>query len=88
MREITVRLDGVDPDKYADIANAIWMQMKATGCDFTVTPDEESVPDQLDKRWDEYSQVSWEEGGRRGTPQAAAASADRADIRDRADSDE
>ena len=88
MREITVHLGGVSDEQYADIVNAIWMQMRAIGCDFTVTPDGQAVPAQIDKRWDDYSQVSWEEGGRRGTPQAIAARADRIDIRDRADSGE
>ncbi len=87
MREITVSLDGVNDEQYADIVNAIWMQMKAIGCDFTVTPDGQTAPAQLDERWDEYSQVSWEKGGRRGTPQAIAAGADRPGIRDRAASD-
>ncbi|MCW3817869.1 hypothetical protein ONA91_25805 [Micromonospora sp. DR5-3] len=86
MREITIRL-GVDDDQYADVVNAIWMQMNLIGCDFTVTPDHRAVP-QLDKRWDEYSQVSWAAGGRRGTPQAIAAAADRTGTRDRAASDE
>ncbi|MEH0934230.1 hypothetical protein [Micromonospora psammae] len=88
MREITIRLGGVSEERYADIVNAIWMHMEAIGCDFTVTPDEQAVPAQLDKRWDDYSQVSWEEGGRRGTPQAIAAGADQRGICDRADSDE
>ncbi|WP_446209792.1 hypothetical protein [Micromonospora sp. IBSANI012] len=88
MREITIRLGVVSEERYADIVNAIWMQMEAIGCDFTVTPDEQAVPAQLDKRWDDYSQVSWEEGGRRGTPQAIAAGADRRGIRDRVDSGE
>ncbi|MCP3785326.1 hypothetical protein NLX85_18355 [Micromonospora sp. A3M-1-15] len=74
--------------KYADIVNAIWMQMEAIGCDFTVTPDAQAVPAHLDKRWDSYSQVSWEKGGRRGTPQSIAAGADRTGIRNRADSGE
>jgi hypothetical protein len=86
MREITVRLGGVTDERYADIVNAIWMHMRAIDCDFTVTPDAQAVPAQLDKRWDDYSQVSWEEGGRGGTPQAIAAGADRTGIRDRADS--
>ncbi|MBM0236524.1 hypothetical protein JNW88_03960 [Micromonospora sp. ATA32] len=88
MREITVGLDGVSDEQYADIVNAIWMQMNAIGCDFTVTPDRQAVPAQLDKRWDDYSQVSWEEGGRRGTPQAVAAGADQLGMLDRADSGE
>lgn len=86
MRRITIDVDGVSPARYADIVNAIWMQMNAIGCDFTVTPDERAVPSQLDKRWDEYSQVSWEEGGRRGTPQAIAAGADQPGARDGAES--
>ncbi|MGN9893392.1 hypothetical protein [Micromonospora sp. L31] len=88
MREITVRLGGVSDEQYADIVNAIWMQMNAIGCDFTVTPDRQAVPARLDKRWDEYSQVSWEAGGRRGTPQAIAAGADRTGIQDGAGSGE
>ncbi|MGY0002489.1 hypothetical protein [Micromonospora sp. I033] len=88
MREIKVRLDGVTEEQYADIVNAIWMQMKAIGCDFTVTPDKHAVPAQLDKRWDEYSNVSWQAGGRRGTPQAIAAGVGRSGIKKRADADE
>lgn len=38
MRRITIDVDGVSPARYADIVNAIWMQMNAIGCDFTVTP--------------------------------------------------
>ncbi|SCL50719.1 hypothetical protein [Micromonospora chersina] len=87
MREITVRVDGVSEERYADIVNAIWMQMNAIGFDFTVTPDDQAVPAQIDKRWDEYSQVSWSNGGRRGTPQAIAAGADQTGIH-RADSRE
>jgi hypothetical protein len=88
MREITVRFGGVSKEQYADIVNAIWMQMQAIGCDFTVTPDERAVPAQLDKRWDGYSQVSWKAGARRGTPQAVVAGADLVNIRDRIDSGE
>ncbi|MFI7250346.1 hypothetical protein [Micromonospora chalcea] len=72
MRKITVELD-VDANQYADIVNAIWMQMMAIGCDFAVVPDGRAVSDELDERWDSYSKVSWKSGGRRGTPQAAAA---------------
>jgi hypothetical protein len=77
MREITVRFGDVSSDQYADIVNAIWMQMNLVGCDFTVTPDGQAVATELDRRWDDYSRVSWEAGGRRGTPQAVAASAAR-----------
>ncbi|MFE9203407.1 hypothetical protein [Micromonospora sp. NPDC007230] len=78
----------MDDDQYADIVNAIWMQMNLIGCDFTVTPDHRAAPAQLDKRWDEYSQVSWAAGSGRGTSQAIAAGADRTGTRDRAASDE
>ncbi|MGC4862310.1 hypothetical protein [Micromonospora sp. DT41] len=87
MREIKICFDCDDADRYADIVNAIWAQMNATGCDFTVTPDELAVAHDLDKRWDDYSQVSWKDGGRRGTPQAIAGGSDRADARDDAKSD-
>lgn len=73
MREIIVRLNGVDHEQYAHIVNAIWMQMRAIDCDFTVTPDAQADPAEIDMRWDEYSRVSWEAGGRHGTPQAVAA---------------
>ncbi|MET7373451.1 hypothetical protein [Micromonospora arida] len=74
MREFTVRLDGVpDEQRYADIVNAVWMQMQAIGCDFTVVPDDQADATAMDKRWDQYSQVSWKAGGRHGTPQAVAA---------------
>ncbi|MEU7957502.1 hypothetical protein [Micromonospora humida] len=61
------------PKKYADIVNAVWMQLQAIGCDFTVTPDEHGDAAVLDARWDSYSQVSWTAGSRGGTPQAKAA---------------
>ncbi|WP_405089355.1 hypothetical protein OG767_16445 [Micromonospora sp. NBC_01392] len=79
MREITIRFDCRDPDRYADIANAIWAQMNATGCDFTVALGDGADTAAVDKRWDDYSTVSWEAGGRRGTPQALAAKESRAD---------
>ncbi|WP_434740260.1 hypothetical protein [Micromonospora sp. SH-82] len=68
-RTIVVTLRGVGPDQYADIANAIWMQLTAVGCDFGVAPDAEQAAVEIDERWDEYSNVSWRSGGRRGTPQ-------------------
>ncbi|WP_089153978.1 hypothetical protein [Micromonospora sp. NBS 11-29] len=78
MREITIRVECADPNRYADIANAVWAQMNATGCDFSVTPDDQADAAALDRRWDDYSGVSWAAGGRRGTPQAVAAKAARA----------
>ncbi|MFG2050892.1 hypothetical protein ACGFIW_26090 [Micromonospora sp. NPDC048935] len=72
-RRITVELRGVEDERYADIVNAIWMQMQAVGCDFTVKPDKQADLAELDRWWDSYSQVSWEAGGRRGTPQAEKA---------------
>ncbi|SBT40692.1 hypothetical protein [Micromonospora auratinigra] len=77
MRKITIHVDPRDADHYADIVNAVWAQMNATGCDFTVTPDAEADVAELDKRWDDYSTVSWSAGGRRGTPQAIAATSAR-----------
>ncbi|WFE35607.1 hypothetical protein [Micromonospora sp. WMMD975] len=78
MREITICFDcRNDPDKYADVANAVWAMMNATGCDFTVAVDDQADAVAIDKRWDDYSTVSWEAGGRRGTPQAIAAAAAR-----------
>ncbi|MGC4889700.1 hypothetical protein [Micromonospora sp. DT227] len=79
MREITIRFDCRDDDRYADIANALWAQMNATGCDFTVALGTDADATAADKRWDHYSKVSWEYGGRRGTPQAFAAGDSRAD---------
>ncbi|KWV30789.1 hypothetical protein [Micromonospora rifamycinica] len=87
-RQFTVRLRGVGPEKYADIVNAVWMQMQAIGCDFTVTPDGQSDAAKLDARWDDYSGVSWTEGGRDGTPQAKAARAHRTRNRRSADTGE
>ncbi|MER7165328.1 hypothetical protein ABT336_04505 [Micromonospora sp. NPDC000207] len=72
-RTIVVTLRGVGPDQYADIANAIWMQLTAVGCDFGVTPDDGQAAAEIDERWDGYSNVSWRSGGRRGTPQFQAA---------------
>ncbi|MEV4846683.1 hypothetical protein AB0K20_26105 [Micromonospora matsumotoense] len=86
-RQFTVRLRGVKPEKYADIVNAVWMQMQAIGCDFTVTPDGHKDAAALDGRWDEYSRVSWTEGGRGGTPQAKAARAHRTHSRRSAGTD-
>ncbi|QDY08670.1 hypothetical protein FJK98_17235 [Micromonospora sp. HM134] len=77
-REFTVRLWGLKEDQYADIVNAVWMQLRAIDCDFTVTPDGHEKAAALDARWDGYSKVSWAEGGRGGTPQAKAARAHRA----------
>ncbi|WP_433233374.1 hypothetical protein ACQP2H_15950 [Micromonospora sp. CA-248260] len=87
-RQFTVRLRGVGPDQYADIVNAVWMQMRAIGCDYcTVTPDEQSDAAKLDARWDQYSEVSWTEGGQGGTPQAKAARAHRTHSRRSAGTD-
>ncbi|MEW2329431.1 hypothetical protein AB0880_16645 [Micromonospora chersina] len=72
-REVTIRLRGISEKKYAHIVNALWMQLRAIDCDFSVAPDEQADLSELDKRWDEYSQVSWTGGGRSGTPQAVAA---------------
>ncbi|MGV9980595.1 hypothetical protein ACWDUH_23235 [Micromonospora wenchangensis] len=71
--EFTVRLRGVEEDHYADIINAVWMQLKAIGGDFAVIPDRSANAAALDARWDSYSEVSWTAGGRGGTPQAKAA---------------
>ncbi|MFG1914753.1 hypothetical protein [Micromonospora sp. NPDC048898] len=71
--KITIELRGVKHEQYADIVNAIWMQMQAVGCDFTVKPDNRAELAELDRRWDDYSQVSWEAGAGRGTPQAVKA---------------
>lgn len=76
-RTITVRLRDVEPERYADIANAVWMLLEAIDCDFTVTPDGQDDAAALDKRWDDYSNVSWKHGDRGGTPQAKAAKVDR-----------
>ncbi|WP_146179910.1 hypothetical protein [Micromonospora sp. RP3T] len=59
MREITIRFDCEDPDRYADIANVLWAQMNATGCDFTVTLATAGDAAAVDRRWDDYSTVSW-----------------------------
>ncbi|RAO31429.1 hypothetical protein ONO23_03824 [Micromonospora noduli] len=72
-RRITVQLWGVDDEQYADIANVIWMQMQAVGCEFTVKPDIRTDLTELDRRWDDYSQVSWEAGAKRGASQAVEA---------------
>ncbi|MEH1168273.1 hypothetical protein V6V47_23100 [Micromonospora sp. CPCC 205539] len=72
-RKITIQLWGVKDAQYADIVNAIWMQMRAVDCDFAVEPDNRADPAELDRRWDDYSQVSWEAGARRGTRQAVKA---------------
>ncbi|MFY1682530.1 hypothetical protein [Micromonospora sp.] len=72
-RQFTVRIRGVKPEKYADIVNAVWMQLEAIGGDFAVIPDRSANAAALDARWDSYSRVSWTAGGRGGTPQAKAA---------------
>ncbi|MEV4467385.1 hypothetical protein AB0J51_27635 [Micromonospora echinofusca] len=69
-RRITIHLWGVEEGRYADIVNAIWMQMRAIDCDYAVKPDNQADPVELDRRWDSYSQVSWEAGARRGIRQA------------------
>ncbi|MEU1884634.1 hypothetical protein ABZ491_04025 [Micromonospora rifamycinica] len=66
-RQFTVRLRGVGPGKYADIVNAVWMQMQAIGCDFTVTPDGQSDAAKLDARWDDYSGVGLDPFRRTGS---------------------
>lgn len=87
-RQFTVRLQGLKAGQYADIVNAVWMQLQAIGCDFTVTPDEHEDAAALDARWDDYSRVSWTEGGWGGTPQAKAARAHRTRSRRSAGTDE
>ncbi|WP_328347198.1 hypothetical protein [Micromonospora sp. NBC_00421] len=87
-REFTVRLRGLEEGQYADIVNAVWMQLQAIGCDSTVTPDGHEKAATLDARWDKYSEVSWTEGGRDGTPQAKAARAHRTRNRRSADTGE
>ncbi|MFI7336291.1 DUF6308 family protein, partial [Micromonospora aurantiaca] len=77
MRKVTVHIDCDNDERYADIANAIWAQMNATGYNFSILLDSTADAAAVDRRWDEYSEVSWAAGGRRGTPQAVAVQAAR-----------
>jgi hypothetical protein len=59
-RTIAVTIKGeVDDDRYADLANAIWLLAYNTGLEFTVTPDQEAEPSQLNEAWTKYGDVSW-----------------------------
>jgi hypothetical protein len=59
-RTITVTIKGeVDDDRYADLANAIWLVAYNTGLELTVTPDQEADPTQLNEAWGRYGDVSW-----------------------------
>ncbi|WP_154937113.1 hypothetical protein [Micromonospora palomenae] len=68
-RTIKIYLDGIEPDDYAHVANAVWMLLRATSHSYAVEPDDETQPAELDKAWDSYSDVSYEHGALRGTEQ-------------------
>jgi hypothetical protein len=60
-RTITVTIKGeVDDDRYADLANAIWLVVYNTGLEFSVTPDQEAEPRRLNEAWANYGDVSWQ----------------------------
>ncbi|WP_109505511.1 hypothetical protein [Nocardioides speluncae] len=59
-RTITVTIKGeVDDDRYADLANAIWLIAYNTGLEFAVAPDREAQSSQLNEAWAKYGEVSW-----------------------------
>lgn len=59
-RTIIVTIKGeVDDDRYADLANALWLVAYNTGLKFSVTPDAEADPDRLNQAWANYGDVSW-----------------------------
>jgi len=59
-RTIPVAIKGeVDDDRYADLANAIWLVAYNTGLEFTVTPDQEADLCRLNEAWRNYGAVSW-----------------------------
>ncbi|GAA4565060.1 hypothetical protein GCM10023176_12300 [Micromonospora coerulea] len=70
-RTITIHLndDDLKPHEYADVANAVWMLLRATRHNYEVEPDDQMPPATLDEFWDRYSDVSWRNGARRGTEQ-------------------
>jgi hypothetical protein len=49
----------VDDDRYADLANAIWLLAYNTGFEFTVSPHQEAEPSRLNQAWVNYGDVSW-----------------------------
>lgn len=58
-RTITVTIKGeIDDDRYADLANAIWLVTYNTGLKFSVTPDQEAEPSRLIEAWANYGDVS------------------------------
>lgn len=43
-------------DRYADLANSVWMALQAGPFDFSVTPDDRADTVQLNGRWDGYTE--------------------------------
>lgn len=50
-------LDGATDhdDRYADLANAVWMLLQAGSFSFLVKPDTKADADHLNKRWSNYN---------------------------------
>ncbi|WP_109508995.1 hypothetical protein [Nocardioides speluncae] len=66
MRELKIVVeqssDGKDmtDDEYTDLANAIWMVMRATRFDFQIHPDQHSDPARLNAAWEQYGKdATW-----------------------------
>lgn len=63
-RTITIHLPhNIDPDKYADIANGVWMLVWLTAPPgASVSPDGQADNTELNKRWNRYAhEAQWGE---------------------------
>lgn len=66
-RKITIHIHkddttGMDPtpQQYSDLANTIWMVMRATSFDFEVEPDGKADTRAMDRAWTQYGKdASW-----------------------------
>lgn len=59
-RTIIITLKGeIDDDRYADLANAVWLVTYNTGLEFSITPDSEADSAKLNDAWAGYRDVSW-----------------------------
>lgn len=59
-RRISIVFDQISDDEYAALANAMWAIVAAANADGRVYPDKAADLDDLNDKWDEYSQMVWE----------------------------
>lgn len=68
-RKITIHIynnettgDPIDEEKYADLANMVWMVMRTTPFNFDIEPDQDADTEKMDDAWAQYGDdASWDD---------------------------